>query len=129
MRSTYDITEIENEVRDIVRSLGVSSRVYSNRPREAAPSNDFVVVGVSGTTEDLETYGMCIVDISLFAKDNDSLKNGKRLSVMYHRLAEGFPASRGRLLFDTNFKILGDTPDDFGFHARIIRIPVTIKAI
>lgn len=125
----YDITAIEDEVREIVRDLGVSSRIYANRPKEQSPSSDFVVVSVSGTTEDLATYGACIVDISLFAKDNDAYKNGKRLSVMYRKLVEGFPASSGRLMFDTNFNVLGDTPDDFGFHARIIRISVTIKAI
>jgi hypothetical protein len=125
----YDITEIEDAVREIVRDLKVSSRIYTNRPKETAPSNDFVVVNVSGTTEDLKTYGSCIVDINLFAKDIDAFKNGKKLSAMYRKLVDGFPASKGRLLFDTDFMILGDTPDDFGFHARIIRISTTIKAI
>lgn len=129
MIPVYDITEIEDEVREIVRGLKVSTRIYANRPKESAPSNDFVVVNVSGTTEDLKTYGTCIVDINLFAKDVDAYKNGKKLSAMYHKLVGGFPASKGRLLFDTDFKIIGDTPDDFGYHARIIRISTTIKAI
>lgn len=124
----FDITTIEEEVREIVRGLGVSSKVYTNRPKEAEPSLDFVVVNVSGGTEDMKAYGDCIIDINLFAKDIDSFKNGKRLSVMYRALAEGFPSSSENLIFDTDFSVLGDTPDDFGFHARIIRIKTTIKS-
>lgn len=124
----FDITTIEDEVREIVRGLGVSSKVYTNRPKEAEPSLDFVVVNVSGGTDDLKAYGECVIDINLFAKDIDSFKNSKRLSVMYRALAESFPASSGDLIFDTDFKVLGDTPDDFGFHARIIRIKTTIKS-
>ena len=125
--NVFDITAIEDEVREIVRTLGVSSRIYTNRPKETDPSVDFVVVSVSGTTEDLRGCGRTVVDISLFAKDIDSFKNGKRLSVMQRTLEDGFPASKGRLMFDTDFQILGDTPDDFGFHARIIRIPTILK--
>jgi hypothetical protein len=124
----FDITTIEEEVRDIVRGLGVSSKVYTNRPKEAEPSLDFVVVSVSGGTEDMKAYGDCVIDINLFAKDIDSFKNGKRLSVMYRALAEGFPSSSENLIFDTDFRVLGDTPDDSGFHARIIRIKTTIKS-
>ena len=48
---------------------------------------------------------------------------------MYQTLVAGFPAESGRMLFDKEWNILGDTPDDFGFHARLIRIKTTIKAI
>lgn len=127
--NVFDQTTIRDEVRSIIRNLGISKRVYANRPKEAEPASDFVVVKTSGSIVDLATYGECVIVISLFAKDNDSFINDKKLSVMYQKLAAGFPPSSGKLLFDTEWTILDDTPDDFGFHARIIRIPTTIKAI
>ena len=126
--NAFDITAIEDDVREIVRNLGVSSKIYTNRPKEADPATDFVVVSVSGTVADLRAYGTCIVVVDLFARDNDSFKNGKKLSAMYQKLADGFPPSTENLIFDTEWNILGDTPDDFGFHARRIRIRTTIKA-
>lgn len=128
MRNDFDITAIEDEVIEIVRSLGVSKKVYPNRPKVAEPSSDFAVVSI-GDVEDLATYGECIISIDLFAKDIDSVKNRKKLSAMYQKLRKGFPVASGRLLFDTEWNTLGDTPDDFGFHARMIRISTTIKAI
>ena len=128
MINDFDITTIEDEVMDIVRNLGVSKKVYPNRPKAADPATDFVVIGVDGV-DDRAAYGECTVSIDLFAKDIDSVKNRKKLSIMYLKLRAGFPASAGRLLFDTEWNILGDTPDDFGFHARMIRIQTTIKAI
>lgn len=126
--NNFDISMIEDEVIGIVRNLGISKKVYPNRPKEAEPSSDFVVVRVDGI-DDLSAYGECTIAIDLFAKDIDHVKNRKKLSVMYQKLAKGFPASSGRLLFDPEPNILGDTPDDFGFHARMIRISATIKAI
>lgn len=123
----FDITEIEDAVMDIIRSLGVSKKVYPNRPKSAETSADFVVVRAEGV-DDLAAYGECTVSVDLFAKDIDYVKNRKKLSVMYRRLREGFPSSSGRLLFDPEWNILGDTPDDFGFHARMIRIQTTIKS-
>lgn len=128
MINDFDITTIEDAVIEIVRNLGVSKKVYPNRPKAADSSTDFVVVGVDGV-DDLAAYGECTVSIDLFAKDIDYVKNRKKLSVMYQKLRKGFPASSGRMLFDTEWNILGDTPDDFGFHARMIRIQTTIKAI
>lgn len=126
--NAFDITAIEDDVREIVRNLGVSSRIYANRPKEMDPAADFVVVSVSGTTSDLRAYGTCTIKVDLFARDNDSFKNGKKLSAMYQKLATGFPASTDSLIFDTEWNTLGDLPDDFGFHARTIRIRTTIKA-
>lgn len=128
MINDFDITTIEDEVIAIVRNLSVSKKVYANRPKVADPASDFVVVSAGGT-DDYAAYGECTVTISLFAKDIDYDKNRKKLSVMYQKLRKGFPAYSGRLLFDTELNVLGDTPDDFGFHARIIRISTTIKAI
>lgn len=129
MTNNFDITAIEDDVIGIVRNLGVSQKVYPNRPKAADPANDFVVVSTVNGVSDLAAYGKCIIRIDLFAKDIDSVKNKKKLSLMYQKLVKGFPASSGRLLFDTEWNILGDTPDDFGFHARMIRISTTIKAI
>ena len=129
MINNFDISAIENDVIAAVRSLGVSGKVYPNRPKSADTASDFVVVSVSDGVDDKAAYGEGVVRIDLFAKDIDSIKNSKKLSLMYNKLAGGFPASIGRMIFDTEWNILGDTPDDFGYHARIIRIPVTIKAI
>lgn len=128
MTNDFDITMIEDAVIEIVRNLAVSKKVYPNRPKATDSASDFVVVGVDGV-DDRAAYGECTVSIDLFAKDIDNVKNRKKLSVMYQKLRKGFPASAGRLLFDTEWNILGDTPDDFGFHARMIRINTTIKAI
>lgn len=127
MMNEFDITEIEDAVMDIIRSLGVSKKVYPNRPKSAETAADFVVVRAEGV-DDLAAYGECTVSVDLFAKDIDYVKNRKKLSVMYKRLREGFPSSSGRLLFEPEWNILGDTPDDFGFHARMIRIQTTIKS-
>ena len=128
MINDFDISAIEDEIISIIRSLGVSKKVYPNRPKIADPSSDFVVVSAINGVEDLSVYGTCAISIDLFAKDLDGIKNNKKLSVMYQKLRKGFPAESGRLLFDTEWNILGDTPDDFGFHARLIRVKTTIKA-
>jgi hypothetical protein len=127
--NVFDQTTIRDEVRAIIRNLGISKKVYANRPKEADPASDFVVVNISGGIQDFAAYGECVIVISLFAKDNDSFINDKKLSVMYQKLVSGFPASSGKLLFDTEWNILPDSPDDFGFHVRMIRIHTTIKAI
>ena len=129
MINNFDITAIEDEVIEIVRNLGVSKKVYPNRPKAAEPATDFVVVSTANGVNDLSAYGECVIRIDLFAKDIDSVKNRKKLSVMYEKLVKKFPASSGRLLFSTEWNTLGDVPDDFGFHARLIRIQTTIKAI
>ena len=81
MINDFDITTIEDEVMAIVRNLGVSKKVYPNRPKAADPATDFVVVGVDGL-EDYSAYGECTVSIDLFAKDIDSVKNRKKLSFL-----------------------------------------------
>lgn len=128
MINDFDISTIEDEVISIIRSLGVSKKVYPNRPKAADPASDFVVVSAISGVEDKSAYGTCAISVDLFAKDLDSIKNNKKLSVMYQKLRKGFPAESGRFLFNPEWNILGDTPDDFGFHARIIRIQTTIKA-
>ena len=95
----------------------------------AEPANDFVVVRTVGGVKDLAAYAECVIYVDLFAKDIEFIKNKKKLSAMYQKLRKGFPASSGRLLFDNEWNILGDTPDDFGFHARLIRVKTIVKAI
>lgn len=129
MINDFDISTIEDEVMAIIKSLGVSKKVYPNRPKIADPASDFVVVSTIDGVKDLSVYGTCAIRIDLFAKDLESTKNNKKLSYMYQKLRNGFPAASGRLLFDTEWDVLGDTPDDFGFHARLIRIKTTVKAI
>ena len=128
MTNNFDISEIRRTVMGIIKTLGVSKKIYPNRPKVADTANDFVVVEV-GAIDDMSTDGECTVTVSLFAKDIDHVMNDTKLSVMYRKIADGLPASEGRLLFDTEPNVLGDTPDDFGFHARIIRIKTTIKSI
>lgn len=125
----YDISEIRQEVIDIVRNIGVSKKVLPNRPKATSPASDFVVVTLVNGLNDYTVYGECVIRIDLFAKDVDGIINEKKLSHMYHALVDGFPVSSGRLLFEKEWNILGDTPDDFGFHARLIRIKTIIKAI
>ena len=129
MMNDFDITMIEDEVKGILRNLKVSDKVYSNRPKAAESSSDFVVALVSGEVRDVDAYGECMVSIYLFAKDNNGIKNGKKLSAMYQKIRKGFPASSGRLLFEISPLQRSDMPDDFGFHRRLIRIQTTIKAI
>ena len=129
MMNNFDITAIEETARGIIASLDISKKIYPNRPKASVSVNDFVVVGVSEELADRGTYGECVIDVDLFAKDINNFKNGKKLSAMYRKFVEGFPAAKENLLFDTEPIIIGDTPDDYGYHARMIRIKTTIKAI
>lgn len=125
----FDITDIENRIKEIVRDeLKVSATVYNDRPKSAdIGGNDFCVVKVSGTVRDMAAYGECTVYIHLFAKDISNQKNGKKLSVMYKKLVAGLPYSDGRYIFDETPSVLGDTADDYGFHARILQLQTLIK--
>lgn len=129
MMNDFDITMIENEVKTILRNLKVSDKVYNNRPKSSESASDFVVAMVSGDVSDFNAYGKCMMSVYLFAKDNAGIKNSKKLSAMYQKIRGGFPSENGRLLFDIYPSIGSDIPDDFGFHRRLIRISITIKAI
>lgn len=126
----FDITDIEERLKEIVRDeLQVSAMVFSDRPKSAATGDDFCVVKVSGTVRDRGAYGECTVGIHLFAKDISHRKNGKKLSVMYKKLMAGLPYSDGRYIFDDTPSVIGDTADDYGFHARIIQMHTIIKIL
>ena len=131
MNENYDITTIEETVQEIVRNLSVSAKVYGNRPKAVAESvSDFVVVKVSGPLVDEAAYGRCRIAIYLFARDVNNVKNKKKLSVMYRTLAAGFPTAAGNLLITGTPTIIGDTPDDYGFHARVIQYNnVIVKSV
>jgi len=124
----FDITAIETLVTDEVRKLSVSSNVWNNRPKSTSDTiNDFVVVKVSGGVTDRCAFGECVISIRLFARDVKEMKNKKRLSVM-QKAAEGLPIWIEPLLIKGNPTIVGDTPDDFGFHARIMNFKAYIKS-
>ncbi len=125
----FDITDIETRVKAIVRDeLQVSKTVFNNRPKSAdIKDGDFCVVKVMGSVSDLSAYGECTVSISLFAKDVSNQKNGKKLSVMYKKLVKGLPYTDGRYLFDDTLTVVGDTADDYGYHARIVQMHTIIK--
>jgi hypothetical protein len=125
----FDITDIENAVTGAIRTMGVSSHVLNNRPKATDDDiDDFVVVKVSGGITDKAAFGQCRIAIHLFARDVLEMKNAKRLSVMQKAL-ESLPLWIEPLLIDGHPRIVGDTPDDFGFHARIITYRLFIKAV
>lgn len=127
--NNFDITDIENTLKGIVREAGVSETVYSNRPKATpTPKDDFVVVSVVGRVDDRAALGSCRVLIYLFARDAQAFKNGPKLSKMQTALKAGLPGFKGRYEFNRNYSVLGDAPDDYGYHARVIELFVTIKS-
>ena len=95
---------------------------------------DFVVVKVTGGITDKAAFGQTRLAVHLFARDIAEMKNSKKLSVMQKKLVNlplwiqpDTPGAGHGLLIDGNPRVVGDTPDDFGFHARIITFKVTIK--
>ena len=124
----FDITDIEKAVSEAVRSLGFP-RVWNNRPKAVDDTiDDFLVVKVSGGITDKAAFGLTRVAISIFVRDVREMKNSKRLSVLQKTL-EGLPLWIGENLLDGHPRIVGDTPDDFGFHARIITFRLFVKAV
>lgn len=127
--NNFDITDIESTVKGIVRTAGVSDTVYSNRPKATpSPKDSFVVVSVVGRVDDRSAYGQCKVLIYLFARDAQAFKNGARLSKMYSDFRDGLVGFEGKYEFDQTPAVLGDIPDDYGYHARVIELFVTIKS-
>ena len=127
--NNFDITDIENTLKGIVREAGVSQTVYSNRPKATpSPKDDFVVVSVVGHVEDRSAYGQCRVLVYLFARDAQAFKNGAKLSMMQSAFKSGLPGFYGKYEFEQTPNVLGDIPDDYGYHARVIELFVTIKS-
>ena len=127
--NNFDITDLETVLKGIVRTAGVSTDVYSNRPKATTtPKDNFVVVSVTGRVNDVSAYGQCRVMIYLFARDAQAFKNGSMLSKMYNACREGLPGFYGdKYEFDQTPAVLGDIADDYGYHARVIELYVNIK--
>ena len=133
----YDITEIEKLAADAIRSLGVSTHVWNNRPKATDDSiSEFVVVKVTGGITDKAALGQTRIAFHLFARDVKEMKNAAKLSVMQKALESlptwiepSDPTQGHGLLLDGHPRIVGDTPDDFGFHARIITFRLFVKAV
>ena len=122
----FDITDIEALVSAEVRKLGIT-HVWNNRPKATDDSiSDFVVVRVSGGITDKAAFGQCRLSIYIYVRDVKGMKNAKKLSVIYKKINE-LPLWIDPLLIDGHPRIVGDTPDDFGFHCRIINYRITIK--
>ena len=125
----FDQTEIETSVAQLLRDGNVSKNVYHNRPRSSTTDlTDFVVCKVTGSIVDRSAFGKCSLSIHLFARNIQNMKNGKKLSVMQGRTLASVPRSLNDLIIDGTPRILGDTDDGNGYHARIINYKVTIKA-
>lgn len=122
----FSSTGIETAVASILKGV-VSATVYNNRPKAAVSAEDFVVVKLAGSTEDMAAYGDGVLEVALFARDVQNLKNGIKLDRMYQKMIAAMPAATGRYLLETTPNILADVPDDYGFHARIITFKFTIK--
>ena len=128
MLNDFDISDIEGKISDKIRDLGFE-RVWNNRPTATDDSiSDFVVVRVAGGISDVAAYGSCRVLVTLFARDIKGMKNTKKLSVMQQAIRD-IPLWIEPLLIDGHPRVVGDTADDFGFHARTINFKVFIKSV
>ena len=136
MTNDFDITDVERLATEAIRGLGISEHVWNNRPKATDDSiAEFVVVKVTGGISDKAAFGQTRLAVHLFARDIVEMKNAKKLSVMQKKLVNlplwiqpDTPGEGHGLLIDGNPRIVGDTPDDFGFHARIITYRLFIKA-
>lgn len=131
MMNNFDQTIIETAIADVVRGLGVSANVFNNRPKSSEKDlKDFVVCKVVGNIRDYGAYGICTVAVHLFAQDVANMKNGKKLSVMQKKLKEGVSGEIDGMVLDfKGIEPIGDTPDGFGYHVRIIQLKQVIIKI
>lgn len=132
MMNNFDQTIIETAIADVVRGLGISTNVFNNRPKSSEKNlKDFVVCKVVGNIRDYGAYGICTVAVHLFAQDVANMKNGKKLSVMQEKLKEGVSNEIDGMVLDfKGIEPVGDTPDGFGYHVRIIQLKqVIIKTV
>lgn len=132
MMNNFDQTIIETAIADVIRGLGISTNVFNNRPKSLEKNlKDFVVCKVVGNIRDYGAYGICTVAVHLFAQDVANMKNGKKLSVMQEKLKEGVSNEIDGMVLDfKGIEPIGDTPDGFGYHVRIIQLKqVIIKTV
>lgn len=130
MANVFDNSAIEEAVGEVLRDAGVSKNVYYNRPSSVKSDlSDFVVCRVVGNVQDLRTHGECTLSVRLFALDAQNFKNRKKLSSMQKKTVESMPRSVENLLIDDTPTVLGDTPDGYGYHVRIINYSLILKSI
>ena len=135
----FDTSALESALRLILLDGGVAEVVYTNRPKSTPTREDrFAVVSVSGNLDDMACYGDCAVRITLYARDAAGLKNSRALSEMQKALCGCIPPSYdfvedgktlGSYLFGTMPTVVGDSADDYGFHARTLILRTIIKVI
>lgn len=139
-RNNFSTTLLELACKAILEHIAVSDNVYNNRPKTIAPTvNDFVVTSVHSAVSDECAYGDCEMHITLFAKDVNAFKNNKKLASLENAVLCGFPTSAK--IIDNNHNtiaeyeidnapdVMPDTPDDYGFHARVILFQTILKVI
>lgn len=128
--NNIDITTLEERLAEAVKATGASDTVYTSRPKATTNTKDsFIVAKITGTVTDRGGIASCVCSVHLFAKDVGGFKNTKKLSLMYATLTNGLSMASGSLLFSGTPRIVADTPDDYGYHARIININTTIKTV
>lgn len=125
--NVFNASVVEAELKALIIASGATETVYPNRPKSAPTKNDFAVARVTGAIEDMHTYGECVVEITLFAKDTANVKNSAKLTYMYERLVEGFYLETDDLIFESTPTILADVADDYGYHARILNVKTILK--
>ena len=93
--NVFDLTAINDTLKEAVRSTGASKNVYSSRPKaNVKTADDFIVAKVSGQVTDRGAIGSCVCSFSLFAKDlQGGFANEKKLSIMQRKLTEGLALS------------------------------------
>lgn len=131
--NNFNPTDIFKAVKSTISGF----EVYPDRPKSKEQGQGFVVVKLRGNLEDLSAYGRGNILVSLFAKDVDNIINAEKLSVMQERVRNMIPpeidytTSNGplSLLMDTEPSCLGDTPDDYGYHARMFNYEFIIKSL
>ena len=140
IRNGFYVTLVEQVFKQMLIKSGASSNVYTNRPKSLSESvNDFVVVSMQGSLEDMSAYGECTVNVSLFARDAAGFKNGNKLNAMQYKATGQIPISVTVLnkaglpvheyIITQTPDIVGDAPDDYGFHCRMILFQTTLKVI
>lgn len=139
-RNGFSLSLMEKVFQLVLAESGASANVYTNRPKSLATNvGNFIVSSMQGSLEDMATYGECTMNIALFAKDAAGFKNGVKLSAMQDAVFAGLPFAvsvtdnnnvlKEEYLIDQCPDIVGDAPDDYGFHCRMILFQTTIKVI
>lgn len=135
----FDTSALESALRRILLDGGVAEVVYANRPKSAPTrENRFAVVSVTGNLDDLACYGECVVRVTLYARDAAGLKDSRALSEMQKAFCSCLPPAYdytedggtvGSYLFGATPTVVGDSADDYGFHARTLILRTIIKLI